>query len=261
MRRVTVFALVVTLLAVATIAHAKVVTREIEYTQGETTLGGFLAKDDAIKGKRPGVIVVHEWWGHNEHARNAAMKLAEAGYVAFALDMFGKGKVTTHPEEAEKFVQEAIANLAEMSARFDAARQQLLADPDVNPEKLGAIGYCFGGSVVLGQVRSGADLDAVATFHAALATEHPAEKGKVKAEILVLTGAADAWIPLAQVEEFRTEMTAAGAKFRIVSYPGAKHSFSNPSAGTYGIDNLVYNADAAKKSWAEMLKMFKKALK
>jgi dienelactone hydrolase len=137
----------------------------------------------------------------------------------------------------------------------------LLADPDVDPEKIAAIGYCFGGAVVLGMARSGADLDAVASFHGALATEHPAEKGQVKAQLIVMTGADDPMVPAAQVEAFRQEMKNAGARFRIVTYPGAKHSFTNPEAGTHGMEALAYNADADKKSWAEMLKLFKQALK
>ena len=261
MRRVLVFTLALSMMLVVA-AQAKVVTKEIEYQVGENTYTGFLAKNDAGKGKRPGVIVVHEWWGHNEHARNAATKLAEAGYVAFALDMFGKGKTTTHPETAEQFVTEVLSDATAAGARFNAGLEQLKADPDVNPEKLGAIGYCFGGSVVLSMALSGADLDAVAAFHAGgLASLPPGEKDKVKAEILVLRGADDPMSPPADVEGFEKAVTPTGAKYRIVSYPGAKHGFTNPKAGTYGVDAVAYDANAAKKSWDEMLKMFKKALK
>ena len=156
----------------ASVTHAEVKTREIDYTQGETPLQGTLAWNDAIKGKRPGVLVVHEWWGHNAHARRQAERLARAGYVAFALDMYGKGKVTTHPDEAQAFVAEATKDPAVMATRFEAARQQLVQDPHVDSTRIAAIGYCFGGAVVLGIARSGADLKAVATFHGALATRH-----------------------------------------------------------------------------------------
>ena len=169
----------------------KVKTRELEYRQDGTVLQGFIAWDDAGRGKRPGVLVVHEWWGHNEHARNQARRLAEAGYVGFALDMFGKGKVTTHPQEAQAFVSEVTKDPAVLAARFNAALEQLKRDPHVDPRRIAAIGYCFGGAVVLDMARAGADLAAVVTFHGALATKTPAQPGKVKARILVLTGGAE----------------------------------------------------------------------
>jgi dienelactone hydrolase len=261
MHRRTVSILTAAWLMCTTIAQAGLVTREVEYQQGETKLKGFLAKPKDIQGKRPGVIVVHEWWGHNEHARQAAQLLAEEGYVTFALDMYGDGKLATHPADAQAFMQEATQDPAVIAARFNAAREQLVSDPNVDSSKLGAIGYCFGGGVILGMVRSGAELRAVASFHGVLATDHPAEKGKVKAQVLVLTGADDPMVTAEQVEAFRQEMKAAGVKFRVVSYPGAKHSFTNPDAGTHGMEALAYNAEADKKSWAEMLKFFKKALK
>ncbi len=249
-------AVVVVLLTFASAASAEVQTREVEYKQGDTVLVGLIAWDGAAKGKRPGVLVVHEWWGHNEHARNQARRLAEAGYVGFALDMYGKGKVTTHPKDAEAFMTEATKDPAVIAARFNAALEQLKQDPHVAPAKIAAIGYCFGGSVVLGRARAGADLDAVVSFHGALATKSPAEKGKVKARVLVLTGAADPMVPPEQVEAFNKEMNAAGAKFQVVSYPGAKHGFTNPDADKAGMDALAYNAEADKKSWAAMLELF-----
>jgi dienelactone hydrolase len=249
-------AVVAVLLTFASAASAEVQTREVEYKQGDTVLVGLIAWDGAAKGKRPGVLVVHEWWGHNEHARNQARRLAEAGYVGFALDLYGKGKVTTHPKDAEAFMTEATKDPAVIAARFNAALEQLKQDPHVAPAKIAAIGYCFGGSVVLGRARAGADLDAVVSFHGALATKSPAEKGKVKARVLVLTGAADPMVPPEQVEAFNKEMKAAGAKFQVVSYPGARHGFTNPDADKAGMDALAYNAEADKKSWAAMLELF-----
>jgi dienelactone hydrolase len=250
--------LVAALLACASAAAAEVKTREVEYSQGETTLQGFVAWDDALPGKRPGVLVVHEWWGLNEHARNQARRLAEAGYVGFALDMFGKGKVTSHPADAQGFVQEAMKDPAAMAARFQAAKEQLAQDPHVDPERIAAIGYCFGGAVVLGMARSGMDLDAVVSFHGALATEQRAEKGKVKAQLLVLTGGADPFVPKEQVEALKKEMKAAGAKCHVISYPGVKHSFTNPKAGEAGMEQLAYDAEADRKSWKAMLDLFGK---
>ena len=143
------------------------------------------------------------------------------------------------------------------AARFAAAREQLVQDPHVDPKRIAAIGYCFGGGVVLGRARAGDDLAAVVTFHGTLATKTPAEKGKIKARVLVCAGAADPFVPPAQVEAFKQEMKAAGAKFQVITYPGAKHGFTNPDAGSYGMEQLAYNAEADKKSWAAMLKLFK----
>ena len=256
MDKARVLAIAAALLALTTGVSAAVRTKAVEYRQGDTVLQGFFAWDDAAEGRRPGVLVVHEWWGHNEHARNQAKRLAQAGYVGFALDMYGKGKVATHPKDAEAFMTEATKDPAVMTARFNAALEQLKRNPHVDPDQIAAIGYCFGGGVVLGMARSGADLDAVATFHGHLATKTPAEKGRIKARILVLTGADDPMIPPQQVEAFKSEMTAAGAKFEVISYPGAKHSFTNPQADKTGMDGLAYNADADAKSWAALLDLF-----
>jgi dienelactone hydrolase len=237
--------------------RARVQTREIEYRQGDTVLKGFIAWNDAARGRRPGVLVVHEWWGLNEHARHQARRLAEAGYVGFALDMYGNGKVTTHPQDAQAFVAEVTKDPAVLAARFNAALEQLKRDPHVDTTRIAAIGYCFGGAVVLGMARSGADLAAVVTFHGALATQTPAQPGKVKARILVLAGAADPFVPPEQVDAFKKEMQAAGARFEVVSYPGAKHGFTNPAAASYGMPQLAYNAAADRESWAAMLKLFR----
>ena len=246
--------------ALAANAAAAVRSKVVEYEANGVPLQGYMAWDDAAKGKRPGVIVVHEWWGHNQHARHAADKLASAGYVAFALDMFGKGRVTTHPESAQAFVAEAMKDADAIPSRFDAALAQLKADPHTDPARIGAIGYCFGGAVVLGMARAGEDLKAVGTFHGALATQHPAEPGKVKAKLLIQTGSADPMVPADAVAAFDKEMKAAGVNYRIITYPGAKHSFTNPRADSSGVPGLSYNASADQKSWAELLKFFKKEL-
>jgi dienelactone hydrolase len=250
-------------LAVAWLAFAsqaprapKIQTKEVEYRQGSTVLKGFIAWDDAVSGKRPGVLVVHEWWGLNDHARNQARRLAEAGYVGFALDMYGAGKVTTHPQDAQAFATEATKDPAVVAARFNAALELLKLDPHVDPARIAAIGYCFGGGVVLDMARSGADLAAVVSFHGSLGTKNPAQPGKVKARILVAAGGADPFVPPAQVEAFRKEMQAAGARFDIVTYPGAKHGFTNPDAAQYGMPQLAYDAAADRESWAAMRKLF-----
>jgi dienelactone hydrolase len=246
--------------ALATPSHAAVKSRVVDYEAGGVPLRGYLAWDDAAKGRRPGVLVVHEWWGHNQHARNAADKLAKAGYVAFALDMYGRGKVTTHPDSAQAFAAEAMKDATAVPGRFDAALAVLKADSHVDGSRIGAIGYCFGGAVVLNMARAGEDLKAVGTFHGALATQHPAEPGKVKAKLLVQTGADDPMVNADAVAAFEMEMKAAGANLRVISYPGAKHSFTNPDADKSGVPGLAYNASADQKSWAELIKFFKKEL-
>lgn len=245
--------------AVAVGAQAKVKTKQIEYKQGDTVLQGFVAWDDAAKGKRPGVLVVHEWWGHNQHARNQAIRLAQAGYVGFALDMYGKGKVTTHPQDAKAFVAEATKDAQVLTARFDAALDQLKKQPQVDAEKIGVVGYCFGGGVALSMARAGEDLDGVATFHASLAPfGQPAQQGKVKAHILVQTGGADPNIPKTAVEAFEKEMKDAGVDAQVIVYPNAKHSFTNPDADKAGMPALAYDAHADEESWAQAVKFFRK---
>ncbi len=256
MRHVYMVAAVAALCAVSQVraARAEVKTQEVEYTQGQTKLAGFVAWDDAQKGKRPGIIVVHEWWGHNQHARNQAIRLAKAGYVGFALDMYGKGKVTTHPQDAQAFVAEVNKDPAVKKARFLAALAELKKLPQVDPQKIGAIGYCFGGGVVLDMARSGEDLAVVGIFHGSLASSLKAKPG-IKPRILVMTGAADPMIDSKQVEAFRKEMTAAGAHFEIITYPDAKHSFTNPDSDKVGMPGLGYNAAADKASWEELVKV------
>jgi len=239
-------------------ARAEVKMKTIDYRQGDTPLKGFLAWDDTAKDKRPGVLVVHEFWGLNQHARNQAVRLVKAGYVGFALDMFGEGKVATHPKDARAFAQEATKDPDVVRARFDAAMTILKAQPEVDASRIGVVGYCFGGGVALDMARAGADIDAVATFHGALAPHgEPAQKGKVKPRIFVATGGADPMVPKEQVDAFRKEMKDAGANFQVVTYPNAKHSFTNPDAGKAGMDAAAYNAEADKQSWKAAMKMFR----
>lgn len=257
MKTLASFVLAVLLVALAGAARAEVKTRVVDYTSGDTELQGMLAWNDADTGKRPGVLVIHEWWGHNQHARNQAERLAKAGYVAFALDMFGKGKVTTHPVDAKGFVAEATSDPARLRARFDAALAVLKQDPNVDPEKIAVVGYCFGGTVALSMARAGADVDAVIALHAGLKLSVPAEPGKIKARILVLTGGADPMVPSEQVQAFEQEMRAAGAKVEVVTYPEAKHGFTNPDADKVGIPALGYDAKADQESWTKLAGLLK----
>jgi len=248
------------LAAMVATAHGEVVGKPVEYVSGGTTMKGYLAYDDRLPDKRPGILVVHEWWGHNDYTRRRARMLAELGYVALAVDMYGEGKQAAHPDDAGKFSGEIRKNMDLGRQRFRAARKVLEEQTFTDPGRIGAIGYCFGGSVVLQMARDGMDLAGVASFHGGLSTDAPAKPGEVKAKILVLTGADDKFVPPEQVEAFRQEMRAAGADFRIVSYPGALHGFTNPDAdGAAKKFNMPigYNADADRKSWDEMRKFFK----
>jgi dienelactone hydrolase len=251
-------------LLLAAAANSAVKERQIDYESDGIVLRGLLAYDDAPTGKRPSILVVHEWWGHDEHARNSARRLAQAGYVAFALDMYGEGRQAHHPQDAAKYFTEIRTNLPLMQARFDAARDLLRAQPQVDARRIGAIGYCFGGSVVLEMARAGVDLRGVVSFHGALDTATPAKAGSVKAEVLVLTGGADPYVPKNQVDGLDRELKSAGVRYKIVTYPDAKHAFTNPAATELGKRFHIpdeYNAAADEQSWNEMLAFFGRVMK
>lgn len=240
-------------------ALAAVQTKVVEYRQGDVTMKGYLAWDDAVKGPRPGVLVVHEWWGLNDYARTRARMLAELGYTALAVDMYGDGKVAGHPDDAGKFATEVRKDLALMTARFTAGMEFLKKQPSVDPTRIGATGYCFGGAVVLNMARQGADLKGVASFHGSLVTTKTAEPGKVKARVLVMNGAADSFIPPDQIAAFAAEMARAGADFTFINYAGAKHSFTNPGADAFAVKfgmDIAYDAAADRRSWDEMKRFF-----
>ncbi|MBI6618222.1 dienelactone hydrolase family protein [Pseudomonas corrugata] len=256
--------LAVVLLALTCASHAAIQTQEIPYTSADgTKLVGYYAYDDAIKGPRPGVVVVHEWWGLNDYAKRRARDLAGLGYSALAIDMYGDGKNTEHPKDALAFMQAALKDGKAASARFQAGLDLLKKQPQTDPDKLAAIGYCFGGKVVLDAARQGVPLAGVVSFHGALVTNTPATPGSVKAKILVEHGALDSMVTEDNVTAFKSEMDKAGAKYEFVSLDGAKHGFSNPDAdrlshGEHGGPDIGYNKEADEKSWADMQKFFKK---
>lgn len=253
------FLLALSLSLFASTGFAAVTGKEVTYKANGLTLKGYLAADSAAKDKRPGVLVVHEWWGHDDYARTRARKLAELGYTALALDMYGAGKQAHDPDHAKAMATAVAEDPAGAKQRFEAALAFLKKQPNVDGNNIAAIGYCFGGSVVLNMARAGTDLKGVASFHGNLSTEKPAQKGEVKAKVLVLTGADDPMAPSEQVAKFEQEMKDAGVDYRVVSYPGAKHSFTNPAADKYGKQfnmPLAYNAAADKASWDELKTFF-----
>jgi dienelactone hydrolase len=252
--------LVLALLFFSLPLQAKVIGEEVSYEHNGVTFKGYIAYDNSVMGKRPGVLVVHEWWGHNAYARKRADMLAELGYTALALDMYGEGKQAHHPKDAGAFSAAVKANMAEAEGRFMAAYEVLANHKTVNKKKIAAIGYCFGGQMVLEMARRGVDLKGVVSFHGSLVTNSPAQKGKVKAKVLVLNGAADPFVKPEQIQAFEAEMKAAAVDYRIHHYPGAKHAFTNPQATEYGQKfgiPLAYNAAADEQSWAEMKKFLK----
>ena len=252
--RLSIFALIIGMVSVVS-AEPKIQGKAVEYTSQGVVMKGYLAYDESLKGKRPGVLVVHEWWGLNDYARKRARMLAEMGYVALAVDMYGDGKQAMHPEDAQKFTSELMKNFDVAKARFVAAMDFLKQQAAVDPTRIAAIGYCFGGGVVLNMARQGIDLKGVASFHGSLTALKPTRPGAVKAKILVLHGADDKFIAPEQVMAFKQEMKNAGADFRFISYSGAVHSFTNPDADQLGKKfnmPIAYNADADKKSWDEL---------
>ena len=256
--------LVATMIMGIATSLAGVVGKPVEYSADGITLKGYIACDDNVKEKRPGILVVHEWWGQNEYARKRADMLAALGYVALAVDMYGDGKLADNPDNAGKFAGEVMKNMPAMKARFSAAMDLLKQNEFVDQTKIGAVGYCFGGGVVLGMVRDGADLKGAVSFHGSLATQAPAEKGKVKAKILVCNGADDKFVSAEDIKKFKDEMKKAKADFKFVSYPGAIHAFTNPDATETGKKfglAIAYNEKADKKSWAAMQEFFKKTFK
>ena len=252
-------------LAIAMPAVAAVKEEPVTYQDGDTTMKGFIVYDDAKKGKRPGIVVVHEWWGITKHVHGEARKLAQQGYTAFIADMYGDAKTADNPKDAGALSGAVRKNPAAMQSRFDAARAQLAKHPSVNAKKIGAMGFCFGGSVVLDMARSGKDLKGVAAFHAGLPPSgEPAAAGKVKAKVLVLNGADDPFIKPESVDAFKKEMEAAKVDYRYLNYPGAVHAFTNPEATAKGKQfnlPLAYDAKADKQSKAEAAKFFKAVFK
>ena len=261
MTRLTHSAIAGILITVAsTQTGAAMQTEAIEYQIDNQTFTGYLAWDDAIQGERPGVLVVHEWWGHNEFARDQAEKLAAAGYTAFALDMYGSGKLAEHPNTAKQFMQEATGDMEQIKTRFLKAKTLLADHATVDGERIAAQGYCFGGAVVLNMARLGVDLDGVVSYHGALGSPLTAKPGDVSARIQVYTGGADKMVPSSQVAGLVQEMQDAGVDLTLVTFPGVLHSFTNPGADQiaeeFGMP-VGYNEAAATRSWEGTLRFYR----
>jgi dienelactone hydrolase len=251
-------------LSLSSTAYAAIQEEAVTYKDGDTVMKGVIVYDDAKKGKRPGIVVVHEWWGITAHTREEARKFAAQGYTAFVADMFGDGKTADNPTDASGLMKGLMGNPAGMQSRFNAAQAQLAKHATVDAKKIGASGYCMGGAVVLNMARSGADLRGVAAFHANLSAQKPAAAGSVKGRIIVLNGADDPFVKPESIEAFKKEMDAAKVNYKFINYPGAVHAFTNPEATAKGKQfklPLAYNAEADKQAKAEAAKFFQAAFK
>lgn len=237
-------------------ALSAIETREVEYTHGGLRLKGFVAYDNATDVVRPGILIVHEWWGINDFARGRAKELARAGYVAFALDMYGEGRVTDSASEAQQLATPFYQDRSMMRSRAAAGLRTLLEQPHVDPDRIAVIGYCFGGTVALEVARSGAAVLAAVSFHGGLRTPNPDDASKIRAKVLVLTGAADPLVPADEREALIQEMEAAKVDYQMVIYSGAKHSFTNPDADRRNMPAVGYDAAADRRSWAQTLSLF-----
>lgn len=232
----------------------------VTYTSNGVTMNGYLAYDASKQGKRPGILVVHEWWGLNDYPKMRARKLAELGYVALAVDMYGNGKTVDNPDDAGKMATPFYQNLQMTKSRFDAALNKLKTYSQVDTNQIAAIGYCFGGGVVLNMARMGENLKGVVSFHGGLVGA-PADRNLLKAKILVCHGADDQFVKPQEVAQFKKQMDSVGADYTFRQYPNATHAFTNPAATSNGEKYkipIAYNGAADTASWSDMKEFFAK---
>jgi dienelactone hydrolase len=241
------------------IAEAKVVTKTIAYEQNGQKLEGYLAYDDAKSGPRPGVLVIYEWWGMNDYVKSRTRQLAEMGYVAFAADMYGDGKVTRDPKQAQEW-SSAVGNGGLMAPRSKAGLDVLRQQPQTDKSKLAAIGFCFGGSAVLQLVYSGEPLNAAVTFHGGLMPPQESQIAMIKSPILILHGAEDTFTKPETIDQVRVSLDKGKVDWYMVTYANAVHAFSNPDADSFKIPGIGYNEKAARRSWDEMQRFFQEQL-
>lgn len=238
------------------VAWAKVQTKTIPYQHGDLSLEGFLAWDDAVEGPRPGILVVHEWWGLNDYARQRVQQLAELGYVAFAVDMYGVGKVTTHPDQAGTWMKQVQANVSQLQTRAIKGLAVLRSQELVDTNRIAAIGYCFGGATVVELAYSGANIRGAVSFHGSLPLPDRKTARQTKAKLFLAHGNLDPFVKEEHVRKFRNALDKAKIDWQMVIYAGARHSFTNPGADAHGMDALQYNKQADERSWQHMQLFF-----
>lgn len=247
------------LMMIATMAgtgHAKLVSQNVDYEIDGEMFQGYIVHDDSIEGQRPGVLVVHAWWGLNDYAKKRADQLAEMGYVAMAADMYGKGKLATDRKQASEWAGQVRGKPA-MRIRSRAALDILAAHHNVDPKKLAAIGYCFGGTTVLELAYSGAPLAGIVSFHGSLTAPKPEDLPNIKASLLVCHGADDSAVSEEAMDAFIAGMKEGKLDWLLVSYGNSVHTFTDPSAGSDPTSNSAYNEKADKRSWQHMQDFFK----
>ena len=239
-------------------------TEAMSYKDGDVALKGYLYWDDAFAGKRPGILVAHEWWGLNDYAKLRAEMLAETGYVAFAADMYGEAKMTRKPEEASDWMQLVVSDVAGWQRRANLALEQLRSHPKVDAEKLAAIGYSFGGATVMQMAYSGADLDGVVSVYGSLPPATPEQAAQVKGRVLIAHGDADNFVPADRMQAFKQALSDANVDWEMDVYGGAGHAFANPYADGYGVAGVAYQEQADRRSWLRVLafleELFEEAL-
>jgi dienelactone hydrolase len=252
--------LVLALIAIPVFAVAKVVTKTVLYHEGKTVLEGFMAYDDS-KGKRPCVLIVHDWDGLGDYEKMRAKQIASLGYTALAVDIYGRGVRPKPPQaagaESGKYAKDRMLT----RRRIGMAMRYASGQPQVDRKRIAVMGYCFGGMVALELGRAGNPVKGIVSFHGNLSNPNPSDAKDIKGQVLILHGAADPFVPKAQVAAFEKEMKAAKRPYRIVVYPGAVHAFTVKEAGNNPKSGAAYNASADKKSWAEMSSFFKRVLK
>jgi len=245
-------------------ATAAIQTMAVEYKDGDTVLEGFLAWDDAVateKNPAPGVLVIPEWWGNNDYSRSRAKQLAELGYVAFAIDMYGKGKITTDPKQASEWSGAIMKDVAARRTRATAGLKVLQDQRIVDTSRVAAIGYCMGGTLAVDLARTGTDLKAVVAFHAStFSAANPDENKKIKGTLLICHGSEDTFVPPGEIEKFQSQMKEAGVDYVFAAFSGAVHAFTNPKADSFGVPGVKHNAEADRRSWAFMKDIFQERL-
>jgi dienelactone hydrolase len=248
--------IVFVMIVIGTSVHGEVVTKSVSYQHENLQLEGYLAYDDSIQGKRPGILVVHEWWGLTDYVRGRAAQLASMGYVAFALDMYGEKKVTQHPEQAGEWVKEVTSNVARWQQRAIAGLEVLKKDPRTDTRRIAAIGYCFGGATVQQLAYSGAEVRGIVSFHGPLQLPLENQAERVKARILICHGGADPFIKREAIQSYLDTMEESGLDWQMIVYSGAKHAFTNPEADKAGMDAMGYSRSADQRSWGHMTMFF-----
>ncbi len=247
-------------LCMANNVFAAIKTENVDYTNNGTTMEGFVAYDDAAKNPQPGILIVHDWMGLGKFTKEKAEKLAKEGYVAFAVDVYGKGIRPKDQKEAGEFAKKYKDDRNLLRAHMNAAYDKLKSMKEVDPNKIVVMGYCFGGTAALELARSGVPLKGTATFHGGLSSPTPADAKNIKGPVLVMHGADDPNVPPKEVQAFKEEMKNGGVQLTFIAYPGAVHAFTNPDAGNDNSKGAAYNKEADQSSWKEFEKFLKKEL-